>query len=156
MADLPIRKLPGVGKVNEMILGGLEIYTCRDLLDKAAEIYINFTERAFDFLVRSALGLGKNEHEKYDAIKKSMSVCYSFKPINNEAEIRQKLEQLIIDITEKCNSERLEGRTLTFEFKNSKFVITQRSVTKSKFIGRDAEEIRSCSERLFKKVDAAK
>ena len=66
MAELPVRKLPGVGKVNEMILGGLDIYTCRDLLNKAAEIYINFTEKAFDFLVRSALGLGKNVHEKFD------------------------------------------------------------------------------------------
>ena len=66
MAELPVRKIPGVGKVNEMILGGLEIFTCRDLLNKAAEIYINFTEKAFDFLARSALGLGKNVHEKFD------------------------------------------------------------------------------------------
>ena len=45
MAELPVRKLPGVGKVNAMILGGLEIFTYRDLLNKAAEIYINFTEK---------------------------------------------------------------------------------------------------------------
>ena len=119
-----MRKLPGVGKVNEMILGGLEIFTCRDLLNKAAEIYINFTEKAFDFLTRSALGLGKNMHEKFDQIKKSMSVCYSFKPVNNPEEIRVKLEQLMKDIAQKCEKERLEGRTLTFEFKNAKFMIT--------------------------------
>lgn len=81
-----MRKLPGVGKVNEMILGGLNIFTCKDLLDKATEIYINFTEKAFDFLVRSALGVGGNQHERQD-IKKSMSVCYSFKPIESQTEI---------------------------------------------------------------------
>ena len=88
MAELPVRKIPGVGKVNEMILAGLDIYTCRDLLNKAAEIYINFTEKAFDFLARSALGLGKNVHEKFDQIKKSLSVCFSFKPMTNQDEIR--------------------------------------------------------------------
>lgn len=42
---------------------------------------------------------------------------------------------------------------MTFEFKNSKFTVTQRSVTKSRFIGRDVEEIREISEQLFAKVE---
>jgi nucleotidyltransferase/DNA polymerase involved in DNA repair len=83
-----VRKIPGVGKINEMILAGLNIYTCKDLIDRAAAIFINFTERAFDFLVKSALGLGKNFHEKSDQIKKSLSVCLSFKPIQDPAEIK--------------------------------------------------------------------
>lgn len=78
VAGLPVRKLPGVGKINEMILKGLGINLCRDLLVKATLIYVNFTERAFDFLVRSALGLGRTTHDKADQIKKSISVCYSF------------------------------------------------------------------------------
>ena len=35
MADLPVRKIPGVGKINELILAGLNIFTCRDLLNWA-------------------------------------------------------------------------------------------------------------------------
>jgi DNA polymerase kappa len=66
MADLPVRKIPGVGKINEMILAGLNIHSCRDLLNRAAAIYINFTERAFDFLIKSALGIGKSTHDKAD------------------------------------------------------------------------------------------
>ena len=56
----------------------------------------------------------------------------------------------------KCQKERLEGRTLTFEFKNAKFIITQRSVTKSKFIGRDPAELRAISERIMNKVNVLK
>lgn len=52
MADLPVRKLPGIGKVNEKIMAGLDIKTCKDLKLKAAEIFINFTENAFDFLIK--------------------------------------------------------------------------------------------------------
>lgn len=42
---------------------GLGIQYCSDLVDKAAEIFINFTENAFEFLMKSALGIGKVEHE---------------------------------------------------------------------------------------------
>lgn len=52
-----------------------------------------------------------------------MSVCYSFKPCAGE-EIKVKLDQLLEEFFNKCQKERLEGRTLTFEFKNSKFIIT--------------------------------
>jgi hypothetical protein len=52
-----------------------------------------------------------------------MSVCYSFKPVSGE-EIQVKLDQLLEEFYQKCQKERLEGRTLTFEFKNSKFMIT--------------------------------
>lgn len=119
MADLHVRKIAGVGKVNELILGGLGIFTCRDLLNKAAEIYINFTEKAFDFLARSALGLGPNEHGKVDQIKKSLSICYSFKPLDDGEEIEHKLQSLVSEFITRITREKLEGRTLTFEFKNS-------------------------------------
>lgn len=52
MSTLPVKKLPGIGKVNEMIMSGLNIYTCKDMIDKAADIYINFTENAFEFLIK--------------------------------------------------------------------------------------------------------
>ena len=52
LADLPIKKVPGVGKVNEMILNGLGIMTGKDVLEKATEIFINFTENALEFLIR--------------------------------------------------------------------------------------------------------
>lgn len=47
MMDLPVRKVPGIGKVNEHILAGLNIYSCKDLVEKATEVYVTFTEWAF-------------------------------------------------------------------------------------------------------------
>ena len=44
--------------------------------------------------------------------------------MNDEEEIKVKLDQLVSDMCTKCANERLEGRTLTFEFKNAKFIIT--------------------------------
>ncbi len=51
MKDMPVRKIPGVGRVNEHILSGLNIYNCKDLVEKATEVYATFTEWAFEFLV---------------------------------------------------------------------------------------------------------
>lgn len=73
MKHLPVRKLVGVGKVNEQILLGMGIKICDDVLEKAMDIYINFTENAFDFLIKSALGIAKNIHDE-TGLKKSLNV----------------------------------------------------------------------------------
>ncbi len=46
-------------------------------MDKAIDIYINFTENAFEFLLKSAMGIAKNTHEEV-GIKKSMNVSQTF------------------------------------------------------------------------------
>jgi hypothetical protein len=51
----------------------MEIEKCSDIMDKAIDIYINFTENAFEFLIRSCLGIAKNTHEEC-GIKKSLNV----------------------------------------------------------------------------------
>ena len=66
-----------------MIMNGLGIFKCKDIVTKAREIYINFTENVFDFLMKSALGIGKNLHDETTQIKKSLSVAESFKSIND-------------------------------------------------------------------------
>jgi hypothetical protein len=51
----------------------MDIYTCQDVMNKAMDLYINFTENAFEFMIKSALGIAKNIHE--DAgLKKSLNV----------------------------------------------------------------------------------
>lgn len=55
--------MPGVGKVNEHILAGLNIFYCRDLIERATEVYVTFTEHAYEFLIKSALGIARTMHE---------------------------------------------------------------------------------------------
>ena len=51
MDEQYIRKIPGIGKVNEMILKGIGVQTCKDIVSKGAEIYLNFTPNAWSFLM---------------------------------------------------------------------------------------------------------
>lgn len=120
MENLPVRKLVGVGKVNEQILHGMGIERCRDVVDKAIEIYINFTENAFDFLVKSAIGIAKNLHDEV-GIKKSINVSETFPIISEYDLVKSKLENLCSDLEKRAKAEKLSGRTITLEFKNEKF-----------------------------------
>ena len=63
MAPKKVREVPGVGKVQEQILIGLDINTCDNILAKAADIFINLTENAFEFLVKAAMGIARCTHE---------------------------------------------------------------------------------------------
>lgn len=85
MADLSVRRIPGIGKVNEMILSGLNIYKCKDLIAAGPALFVNFTERAFEFMMKSALGIGKTDHDTKALCKKSLSVCMTFKPTSDRS-----------------------------------------------------------------------
>lgn len=84
MMKLLVRKLPGVGKVNEQLLAGMGIEMCRHVIEKASEIYLNFTENAFDFLIRAAYGIALNTHGD-TGIKKSLNIAETF-PVNGDYE----------------------------------------------------------------------
>jgi len=94
MRDLPVRKIPGVGKVNEHILAGLNIYLCKDLVERATDVYVTFTEWAYEFLVKSALGISRVMHEVDDkgvVGQRSMGVSSTFKPIHRYGQFVDKL-----------------------------------------------------------------
>lgn len=94
MRDLPVRKVPGVGKVNEHILAGLNIYNCKDMIEKATEVYATFTEWAFEFLLTAALGISRTTHENdmFDVQQqRSMGVSATFKPIHRYGQFIDKI-----------------------------------------------------------------
>ena len=44
MNNLEIRKIPGVGRMTELILNDLSIRKCSDLVEKQADIWVAFKE----------------------------------------------------------------------------------------------------------------
>lgn len=101
MARLPVRKLPGVGKVNEQILIGMGIEYCGDSIERAIDISINFTDNAFDFLIRSSLGVAKNVHEEI-GLKKSLNCSETFPLISEYEQIKEKLSKLCKELDERA------------------------------------------------------
>ena len=65
MANMSIRKVPSIGRMTELILNKLGASTCHEVIDRAPEIMISFSERQAQFLIRSSLGIGRCYHD-YD------------------------------------------------------------------------------------------
>ena len=63
---LSVRKIPFVGRMTELILASLGIFYCKDVIEKATEIYSVFSEKQSQFLLRCALGISRNYHESDD------------------------------------------------------------------------------------------
>lgn len=131
MRDLPVRKIPGVGKVNEHILSGLNIYFCKDLIERATDVYVTFTEFAYEFLIKSALGLSRVMHEAQDttAQQKSMGASCTFRPIHRYGQFVEKIIQLAEELESRAKENNLMGRTLVLEFKSFKFEMHIKSMT---------------------------
>ena len=123
MSEKKVREVPKIGKVYEQVLIGLGINTCSDILEKALDIYINFTENAFEFLVKAAMGISRCTHEDDAGLlaKKSISFSKSFKVISRHEQFREKLEGLARQLSEKCDEMKVLARTLSIEFKTEKF-----------------------------------
>jgi DNA polymerase kappa len=63
MAEKKIRKIPGIGPVNEYYLKGLSIETGADVLEHVDVLTICFSRQSAEFFVEAVLGMGSIEHE---------------------------------------------------------------------------------------------
>ena len=76
MSKLCIRKIPFIGSKTESKLNLLNIYTCKDLMERYVDLfYLN--EDSFDFYMKNCYGIGRYEHSEYQE-EKSISRSESF------------------------------------------------------------------------------
>lgn len=131
MDKLSVRKIPGIGRMTELVLGSLDIYTCADILNKSVDIFISFSERTSHFLFRAALGISRNFHEEEDedACQKSISVSSTFRPLSTLEQFKEKIAELCEQLAERIDKRKIAGITVTLELKSTKFEIVQKSMT---------------------------
>ena len=56
VSDLHIRKVGGIGNVQEQMLKGVGVSTCKDLFEKRGEIRLVFSELSSDFYLAVSQG----------------------------------------------------------------------------------------------------
>ena len=83
MSDMDVRKIPGIGRMTELILNEMGITKCKHVLEMAAELHLGFKERTAEWLLSSALGISRCFHEEHDEddIQKSISTSETFRAI---------------------------------------------------------------------------
>ena len=79
----------------------MNIVKCSDALVQATYIYVNFTENAFDFMIRACMGIAKNVHED-QGVKKSLNISETIPVTSNYDQIKNKIEQLCIELEKRA------------------------------------------------------
>ncbi|XP_060057034.1 DNA polymerase kappa isoform X4 [Erinaceus europaeus] len=152
--DLPIRKVSGIGKVTEKMLGALGIVTCTELYQQRALLSLLFSETSWHYFLHVSLGLGST-HLTRDGERRSMSVERTFSEINKAEEQYRLCQELCTELAEDMQKEGLKGRTVTVKLKNVNFEVKTRASTVSSVVS-TAEAIFAVARELLRtEIDAA-
>ena len=132
LAPLPLRKLPGIGRVADRVLREvLEADTCAALLERRAALCALFTPREATSYLTSALGIGGETPPPPPAagepLQKGISQERTFEPVGHEARLRQWCSELAQRLEEQMAAKGLQGRTLTLKLKTDSFRKTDRT-----------------------------
>ncbi|XP_067885603.1 DNA polymerase kappa isoform X2 [Heterodontus francisci] len=146
--NLPIRKVPGIGKVTEKMLNALGITTCTELYQQGALLSLLFSESSWYHFLQISLGLGETHLER-DGDRKSMSTERTFSEISKAAEQYSLCRDLCRDLEEDLQKEGLRGKTVTLKLKNINFEVKTRACTVPSPISKE-EEIFAVAYELLK------
>jgi nucleotidyltransferase/DNA polymerase involved in DNA repair len=126
--ELPIRKVSGIGKVAEKVLGALGIHKCGDLYAQRAALHCLFSEGRFDFLMRVALGVGHGGDEDSDGRAKSISHERTFGEMSRRGELLAMCRELCEAVAGDLRRKQCRARTITLKIKTIAFEVSTRQV----------------------------
>nr|XP_042711889.1 DNA polymerase kappa isoform X2 [Chrysemys picta bellii] len=150
--DLPIRKVPGIGKVTEKMLKALGILTCTELYQQRALLSLLFSETSWHNFLDVSLGLGSTDLEKYGE-RKSMSTERTFSEINTAEEQYSLCQELCRDLAQDLQKEGLKGKTVTLKLKNVNFEVKTRASTVLAAVSTEEEIFAVAKDMLRTEID---
>ncbi|KAM6226783.1 DNA polymerase kappa isoform 4-T12 [Spheniscus humboldti] len=153
LKDLPIRKVPGIGKVTEKMLKALGIVTCSELYQQRALLSLLFSEASWRNFLDISLGLGSTHLEK-DGERKSMSTERTFSEINTAEDQYSLCRELCRDLAQELQKEGLKGKTVTLKLKNVNFEVKTRASTVLSSVSTEEEIFAVARDLLGTEIDS--
>ncbi|NWY46237.1 POLK polymerase, partial [Sylvia atricapilla] len=153
LKDLPIRKVPGIGKVTEKMLKALGIVTCSELYQQRALLSLLFSEISWRNFLDISLGLGSTHLEK-DGERKSMSTERTFSEINKAEDQYSLCRELCRDLAQDLQKEGLKGKTVTLKLKNVNFEVKTRASTVLSSVSTEEEIFTVAKDLLGTEIDS--
>ena len=124
VSKLNIRKVGGIGNVQEQLLRGIGVETCGDLYKRRAEIRVLFSETSSDFYLAVCQGVGSNRIEPpEERERKSISTESTFSEKSERKELLDILAQLCRDLSSDCKNKNIFGQSVTVKIKSHHFKI---------------------------------
>jgi DNA polymerase kappa len=151
MANLPIRKVNGIGKVFERQLNALGIEHCRDIYTHRALLSRLFGAKTFDYLLNVYLGTGPtNIRPSADRERKSIGTESTFRSISDPGLLRDRLRHTAEELEKDCVRADWQGRTLHLKLKKHTYEVYTRQCSLPKAIFK-ADELFAYSLPLLEK-----
>ncbi|KAG9030489.1 hypothetical protein FRB95_003884 [Tulasnella sp. JGI-2019a] len=149
--DLPIRKIPGIGKVTERLLDGFGIKTCGDIYTHRATIYIMDHELGLGSLLHACLGIGSNDVQpgKREE-RKSVGAETTFHGTSNVDRLLEKLEGVAESLADDLERTGFAGKTITLKYKLDTYQLFTRAKSCSRWIT-SKEDLFEIGKELFLK-----
>lgn len=153
LAELPVRKIGGIGKVQERVLAAFGITTVGELLRERVLIAALFTPAAAQLLLEISLGVG-SEHRPEGAPegapqRKSLSQERTFSPTSDRRVIEATVTSLAAEMAAGLVEKGLRARTVTIKLKRATFEVIQRQTVLPSFTN-DVEGLTSTALRLLR------
>ncbi|KIR26929.1 DNA polymerase kappa subunit [Cryptococcus deuterogattii LA55] len=151
MRDLPVRKIPGFGRVTERCLEGLEIETCGNIYEKRMDLLLMDHWFGFRGLCRAYLGIADNtvgpgRREE----RKSVGVERTFRDKTDDEEIMATLIEIVEELGKDLDRLQFAGKTVTVKYKLHTYENKTRAKSISKYIS-SARDILPVAQELLKK-----
>ncbi|KAI1292670.1 DNA polymerase kappa [Halotydeus destructor] len=125
--SVPVKKIGGIGPVQQQKLKALGVETCKDLRDKRDLIKLLLYPSSIGFYLRVSLGVGSNRVLSDYVERKSKGEERTFKATSDLAVLNKWLEDICNDVSRRIKKEGLKGKTVTLKVKWATFKINDKS-----------------------------
>ncbi|KAJ7218103.1 IMS-domain-containing protein [Mycena pura] len=137
MRDLPIRRIPGIGRVSERLLESIGIKTCGDIYTHRATLSLMDKQFGLMHLLRVHLGIASNSVQPPQREeRKSIGAERTFAPLGDKQKILQKLEEVCAELESDMEQTQWMGRTVTLKYKLNSFEVFTRAKSCNRWISK--------------------
>ncbi|KAF7298225.1 IMS-domain-containing protein [Mycena chlorophos] len=140
MCDLPIRKIPGIGRVSERLLESIGIKTCGDIYAHRATLSLMDKQFGLVYLLHKYLGIGSNCVEPPQREeRKSIGAERTFAPLSDKEKIVEKLHEVCAELEADMAETQWAGRTVTLKYKLDTFEVHTRAKTCDRYLSKQED-----------------
>ncbi|OAX39121.1 IMS-domain-containing protein [Rhizopogon vinicolor AM-OR11-026] len=150
MHDLSIRKVQGVGRVNERLLEAMGIKTCGDIFEHRATLQLMDKRFGLVFLLRTYLGIASNVVEPIQREeRKSIGAERTFHALHDKVQILRQLEAVAGELENDMVREGWTGKTVTLKYKLDTFQVFTRSKSFDRWVSSKKEDLFAIGKELL-------
>ncbi|KAH9985790.1 hypothetical protein BJV74DRAFT_775412 [Russula compacta] len=140
MHCLPIRKIPGVGRVNERMLDSIGVKTCGDIYQCRSVLSLLDKQFGLRSMLRVHLGIASNVVQPWAREeRKSIGSERTFGATSEKEKILQKLEDIAAELEDDMEGGGWTGRTVTLKYKLDTYEVFTRAKSFNRWVKTKAE-----------------